>query len=436
MEGGALRLGAALVLAPLLGALYDRWAGASARSRAQKCAALLLCSYAVLLAAYPPGVVAGLHVPPVFAYAAVRLLRRWRWMPAAVLAGLLAHLSAAHVRRYLSGGDGDASDPTGVLMVGVMRLSGFAFDAQGKGPAGQAFRRLPGPLEFAAFALFFPGVLAGPFVPYAAFRAFLSGETAGAARKAGAGRFRVLRLARVLLLAAAAAAVHVLLAPRLPAAFMAEDAFARWGLPARLLYCRASNFAARAKYYFAWGLAEAAYLGVGLGFRADAPDAWDALCNADALAIEAAPDFRALVTRWNVSTNRWLHAYVYTRAAAFCGRASAAPLTYLVSAFWHGFHPAYYLVFVSGAWVTHVSRMAHARLSFPLRDWPVLRRIVGNAFTMALAAYVLTPFVLLDLRRSLRFWAGFRFWGHVLLAAAHAGLSFVPRRPPVVVSRQ
>ena len=53
----------------------------------------------------------------------------------------------------------------------------------------------------------------------------------------------------------------------------------------------------------------------------------------------------ALISGWNTSVQSWLKERVYRRLPKATPRSARMLATFAVSAFWHGVHPGYYLMF-------------------------------------------------------------------------------------------
>ena len=333
-------------------------------------------------------------------------------MPVANFAILLTMLSISHIRRMLDhyeGPDRYRVDITGVIMMLIIKLTSFAFDMRDAkvwkgrsrpstssvsttpvkedksassmqkdktpGPSSSKYidnarrftmlRKYPSILEFYAYVFLYPGVLTGPTIDFFDFRRFISGElydpedliaTVLEGRKRRA--FYLLACSLLFL------ALHVGLSWYLPVIWMLNPSFQQQSLTYRFLYMHFSNLFVRCKYYFAWMIAEGSYVIIGLGYR-KAPGSgkilWDRLENVAPFRIESHSDFRFFVSSWNVCTNRWLNSYVYRRLAGYYGKgarssARATIITNFISAFWHGFYPGYYLMFITVAWLTVVSR--------------------------------------------------------------------------------
>jgi lysophospholipid acyltransferase 1/2 len=61
--------------------------------------------------------------------------------------------------------------------------------------------------------------------------------------------------------------------------------------------------------------------------------------------------FKLILDNWNITTLVWLRRVVYDRAPF-----QKTFAVFLVSAFWHGFYPGYYFMFLSAALFTVVAR--------------------------------------------------------------------------------
>ena len=77
---------------------------------------------------------------------------------------------------------------------------------------------------------------------------------------------------------------------------------------------------------------------------------------------------------WNHNGHMWLKRYIYFRMNRIINRDAALYLTYIVSAFWHGFYPMYFFSFILYALFTEAHKELYAyccRHSF-MRFPPIL----------------------------------------------------------------
>jgi lysophospholipid acyltransferase len=114
----------------------------------------------------------------------------------------------------------------------------------------------------------------------------------------------------------------------------------------------------RYKYYSIWKLTQASAVSCGLGYNGTvktesggAIHKFDKIegCVIRKVEWDVSPKIR--IQYWNRTVHLWLKYFVFMRMIninhkAFKNNKTAATLvTFMVSAFWHGFYPVYYLFF-------------------------------------------------------------------------------------------
>ncbi|CAH8629903.1 unnamed protein product [Dicrocoelium dendriticum] len=283
-----------------------------------------------------------------------------------------------------------------------------------------AVERLPGPLEFFAYTLCFHGACVGPFVFFSEYQEYLMGYEK---RQLPPVPWRY--MLRLFLRTTACGLLSAYLSPVFPFEFVVTETFMAWPILQRVLYSTASLFLVRQKYYFAWGLAELGGISSGIGFSGYCPSSgqpiYHKVCNFELQQIESGVGLKHVIDAWNISTTRWLREVFYDRLPHSCRTA----LVFIISAFWHGFYPGYYLMFCTFAMFTFVSRMWRRNMRTLCRR-TALSTFLYNLFTTVTTNvainYAQAPFHLLDLSASLFFWRAFYFvphWTGALLLFGH-----------------
>lgn len=419
-----------------------------------------------------------LYFPIVVTYMVALCFRKFQPMPLWNFVFLLTYLAWFHSRRQFledSSPDRYVLDITGPLMMLVIKLSSFAFDTRdsyvwlkkrlpqlhdsnllhcnrtgnnesipasskaSKEPVIETARKFivlqtyPTLLEFLGYSLLFPGLLTGPTLPFYEFRTFISGSyfaEVDTTKGSLVGRKR--RASYLFFMSLFFMTIYACFNEPFSPKYLASTEFATMPFWKRLVFTHAMHMVSRSKYYFAWLVAEGSYVIIGLGLRT-APSMkpiWDRLENVNPFRIESNTDFKLLISQWNQCTNQWLHSYVYRRLQKHYGKdsssARASVITYLVSAFWHGFYPGYYLSFVTAAMMTVATRCILDLISLPYCvviyksvNWPfgsLSRRIIVFLPLQVVIDYIATPFVLLDFKRSISYWRGCYFYGHLFMA--------------------
>jgi lysophospholipid acyltransferase len=110
----------------------------------------------------------------------------------------------------------------------------------------------------------------------------------------------------------------------------------------------------RAKYLSGWSFSEASIASSGFtfnGFKEGQPQ-FQRIKSID-IEVDKTYNINEKAKMWNISVQRWLGRYVYQRVhdeQSLKGSAKkqndAQMITYLISAFWHGFYPGYYSSFL------------------------------------------------------------------------------------------
>uniref|UniRef100_A0A7S2ZXJ8 Lysophospholipid acyltransferase n=1 Tax=Rhodosorus marinus TaxID=101924 RepID=A0A7S2ZXJ8_9RHOD len=194
----------------------------------------------------------------------------------------------------------------------------------------------------------------------------------------------------------------------------------------------------RTRYYFAWKFSEGAIILSGIGFNGIDKDSgeykWDRVEVIDVPNFDFAQSLRQASAAWNKTTNYWLKRYTYDRIPP--------PLnlyfTFLVSAFWHGFYPGYYMFFMSIA----VGTAVHRKIRRNVRPWFLAEDgkspgkykgvydLLSFVLTHCTLMYFIISFAMLSWEASIRVFRSQYFIGHILAVVLYIVLSLGIIRPP------
>jgi hypothetical protein len=120
------------------------------------------------------------------------------------------------------------------------------------------------------------------------------------------------------------------------------------GLHERIVYAWLAGLGVQCQYFMAWKLGEAAANSFGYGYTGDKDGnnpSWSGCQNIDIWNWIFGQNMSICSKAWNQKTQVWLQTYIYFRVPF--GRFGCIMSTYVVSAYWHGFYPGYYLTFFS-----------------------------------------------------------------------------------------
>lgn len=351
----------------------------------------------------------------------------------------LSMLAIGHLYRQVTAYLEWTLDWTLVAMITTQKVMGLAYNIQ-DGQDGKATKeqkaysvaKLPSLLEFFSFILFPASVTIGPSFEYSDYIAFADGSMS-APPPYLSGLWRLVQ-------GLACFGAHMAIAAKFPAvAMLGSKTFFETGNKAtQYAQVWVALLGHRFKYYFGWKIAEGSACMSGLGYngtdKKTGAARWDRVENISISAYETSQSLRSSSMNWNKTTNLWLRRYVYDRAPLGVNLY----FTYLISAFWHGFYPGYYIFFMSIAICTNVHRSVRRtiRPRFMAADGvspgPLkpLYDVLSAIATSVTVNYFIMSFVVLALDQSLQAFKGFGFFGHYVLIAALSVFATGLIKPP------
>ncbi|CAH2221723.1 Hypothetical predicted protein [Pelobates cultripes] len=323
----------------------------------------------------------------------------------------MTYLTVFHIRRYLYPTD-EELDFTVPLMMLTQKISKVAFEFhdgtvrtdQSLSPTQKrlAIQSQPPLLTYLSYTLGFLGLLAGPVCSFNDYQIFIHGNEKW--------KNPVVAVCRKLMLCSLLLVAHLTF----------SDRFLLFNDPQRsvigtFFYLYVAGASRRPKYYFAWTMADAINNAAGFGFNGiseDGTERWDLLSNLDIVKIETATSFKVFIDNWNIQTAIWLKEVCYDRIPF-------SPLfaTFILSAFWHGVHPGYYLTFCTAIPVSLAARRVRSTIR-PLFQGTAMNRAVYDVLTWLCTqitmSYTVAPFLLLELGQSLELYRSLGFCLHIL----------------------
>eukprot|EP01135_Chromosphaera_perkinsii_P010367 Nk52_evm39s2118 gene=Nk52_evmTU39s2118 len=340
-----------------------------------------------------------------------------------------------------------------------------------------AIYRMPTLFEYLGYCFFFAGFLTGPAFEFKEY--YLHTNLCDMHREKDAGKRQEVRdrVSRVCtyndnyervpdsvgaslkeLVVGIVFAVGVVAGGKFPVSWCGSEEFTNnTSFLYKIAYTMVSVETARWKYYAAWTLANGSCIMTGVGYNKfvkgkaitfsssssendkkekkpssgnndsngeqenlEIEDRWDRVANVNIWGLETATNYKEITDSWNIRTGIWLRRYCYLRVGIDRnGKPSpwGMAVTYFVSSFWHGFYPGYYLMFLSGGILTHISKELRRALS---------HRFVGTVyepFYTALAwfcaqlsvDYIAVMFLNLHFYIGWAYWKSMYFSGHIII---------------------
>lgn len=367
-----------------------------------------------------------------------------RFSHALVFAFSMIYLSVCHIYRQVYDYGGYTLDITGPLMIQTQKLTSLAFalhDGRYKDQSllsedqkQHAVSKLPSLLQYLSFMFYFHGIMVGPLTFYNDYIAFIDGtnyvKPGGNAN--GSRKHPEEDLNRVVikkLLVASACCTGMLILPGLffPPEKLNTPEYYNMTFFERMMFLLGVMTLAKHKYYFAWILGDALNNAAGLGFSGfdsqGAPQ-FDLTDNVDVWGVEFSTSLKVNIDSWNKKTLVWLRRVVYDRAPVHNTLA-----VFACSAFWHGFYPAYYITFGSGAFMTVVARQVRRKIRPYFQTSPSSRFLYDViTFTACRFAnpYLAMPFLVLEFEACYLMYKSLYFYLHILTLVGFIVLMVVP----------
>ena len=364
-------------------------------------------------------------------------------MPWLAFTFLMSHLGINHIKRQVAS-DHNVADITGPQMILIMKMTAFCWNLHDGRQKAQsltvyqktkAISKMPRFVDFMAYALFFPSLLAGPTFEYKDYEQWLGrttpDQTSHQREKTTSSPEHHHNISSLLpaIRKAVEGVAWILLFNQFSAWYnlklVLSDTFDGNFFHYKVWIIVMLNLTRRLRYYGIWSLAEGACILSGLTYKGVDPKAgkaqWDRLNNVNPWGVETAQNSYDFLGNWNKNTKNWLRHYVYVRVTppgtkpGFKSRL----ITFLVSALRHGFYPGYYLTFVLGACISHIagccrsrirpSFVPHQKLAWTYKK--VLYDVFSYLATHTMFAFTTIPFIALSLQHSLQIWASVNYYG-------------------------
>lgn len=374
--------------------------------------------------------------------------------PKLVFLFALGHLSISHIIRQINNYGGYELDYTGPQMVLVIKLTSFAynvFDGQNLDKCipeqkERAISKVPSLLEYFGFIYFFGGFLAGPAIEIGEYLKFTDMSlfpTEKDKKKIPSSFLPAMKAFLIGILCFGG----IILSGKFPIQVATTTEFLNdTSFFYRFMYVQIAITLVRFQYYFIWMISEGACILAGLGYNGEKNGKimWDRVSNVDIWALETSQNMKSITDSWNKKTNLWLRFYVYLRLTPANGKPTtfATLMTYMTSAFWHGFYLGYYVTFFTGAIMTIIAREIRKYIRpFFLEDdgktpkaSKKLYDLVSWIATVFTLNYICSSFVLLDGKTLINLYISLFFIVHVVAIIIYVFIKVFAKQLTDVIS--
>ncbi|KAG1928616.1 lysophospholipid acyltransferase [Pimephales promelas] len=318
-----------------------------------------------------------------------------------------------------------STDFSGPLMIITQKVTTLAFQVHDGMSRKQeeltddqrhlAVRSRPSLLEYLSYNINFLSILVGPCCLYKDYTEFIRGRHVKRVRDSGSRQnggdkvpepSPVRTVVNKLLVCVCCLLWFFIITKAFPISYNVDPQFVSdASFVTRLAYALISIQAARPKFYFAWTLADAVHNAAGFGVsgvNARGEVSWDLVSNVHIWEIETATSFKSFIDNWNIQTALWLKRVCHDRAPFH-----RMPLTFVLSAIWHGVYPGYYFTFITAIPITLAARTVRRNFReyfLSSRRLKICYDVVTWAATQMAICYTVMPFLLLAIKPSMQYY--------------------------------
>ena len=276
----------------------------------------------------------------------------------------------------------------------------------------------PSLLDYFGFIYHFPGLLGGPNTYYREYHDVMS-NIRYPDGKLPSSRWKYVLIN--LIKGVVFLIMFVVGSAYLPTDYLLTDTFGSRPLWQRVGFLYLTFLAVRFRYFGIWKLGES--ICIMAGFGEEKKDEWTGISNVDILAFETSSNMSTATRMWNKRTQKWLQMCIYERSNF------NQFYVFMVSAFWHGFYPSYYLCFGLGSLLQFANRLTAKKL-WPRVEGTWMEKpylILGNVCVMTVGSYMLEAMFNYSFEKAWLGWKQASFFGVTFLAVNVVILLLLPK---------
>jgi lysophospholipid acyltransferase len=220
-------------------------------------------------------------------------------------------------------------------------------------------------LQVSSFIFYYPSSLIGPSFEFTDFMRFirLEKEFENINWK-GVNKHSFIQFIHGIIYAV----VLVVGGQRYTTQYCGTEEFENSSLLYKFLYFNFSIAVLRSKYYVGWKLSQSSVIFCGLGYnisydeKGNKIETYNRVENINITKIETDINPQSRIYYWNRTVHLWLKYYLFLRLINVerkpfkNNKALVTFVTFMVSAFWHGFYPVYFFFFFEYYMIEHISK--------------------------------------------------------------------------------
>lgn len=348
----------------------------------------------------------------------------------------LLYMTVSHIIRMIHFNDGHMLDYCVIQMMLTCKLTAWASNLyyatlpeceieKNKYWSKYKICKFSSLLEFFGYIFFFQTYLIGPFIEYNDYIDYINQKNKHPSPiLPGLGRLFEAILILILML---------IIERYFPYKYMLDPLFLHKSFWDRLFYCYMSCLAYRLSFEFIWTFVNAGLIFSGFAYNSmdvNGTPKWNKAYNMD-LSFEISPTVQELPTKWNITVGEWLRHYCYERFGPHL-KLQAMFLTNILSAFWHGIYPGYYIAFLTGSIILTIGRLWHKKIYPHIISYcsnnniKNIYHIISIISTMLAVTLSFIPFVVLNINDTITIYNTLYFIPQISMVCIWIILILVP----------
>jgi lysophospholipid acyltransferase len=234
----------------------------------------------------------------------------------------------------------------------------------------------------------------------------------------------------------------ITLANEFPLSYCGTEEFKKRSFLQNYTYMVLSMLAMRSRYYIGWKMMQASCKFCGLSYYKDKNGEvkCDLIDNCNIYNIEVNLSIKTRIQYWNRTVHLWLKYHVYMRLINlkikpfYKNKAAASLITFMISAFWHGFYPLYYLFFFLYYLIEQIGTALEEKVNFIqwVNKQNVVIKFLWWLLVMSMVNYFGLCFTLVRISAMINFFIAFKWIPVIILFGAYFYCYYVLKPRKVV----
>lgn len=289
---------------------------------------------------------------------------------------------------------------------------------------------MPTVLELLSYVFFCGASIVGPFFEFSDYKMYIE-RTDRYANIPSTFKAAVTKFLK----GKACLALNLVIGTKFWPLFCGTEEFTEYSFLYKVVYYYIAITSMRLFYYSGWCITDGAIIASGLGYAGkdkNGEEQFNEIYSIRIRDVELGLSPQIMMQHWNHMIHLWLKHYVYNRTLVKGKKPTAMNniIVFIMSAFWHGFYPFYYVMFFFCALVGEISKdMYRSRIYFRWIPDP-LNSILANFIALLVMNYMGASFQMLTFERGYRFSSTLYHFIFILVLVTFAIMRFgrIPQR--------